>query len=202
MDTIQDALIRIGLNELYRIVMKVIVSPGLSQPHAGYGPRADLWHHSLATGIAAEQIAAKTGPNGDLAFTAGLLHDLGKIAIPDALFKIVIRESVEERPEVVAFIYAQDCTPCMKQQGPFDHDPYLRTVEEIEEQTGLRLFTSLRAAQRDALRVALAPPRRSTPFRSCRQVWRRDQSPPTPSAARFPVEWERSRLGRASDSSL
>lgn len=99
-DTIQDALIRIGLNELYRIVMKVIVSPGLSQPHAGYGPRADLWHHSLATGIAAEQIAARTDASENLAFTAGLLHDLGKTVMSQFLqekYRAIISYATENQ---------------------------------------------------------------------------------------------------------
>ncbi|MDH5298835.1 MAG: HDOD domain-containing protein [Desulfobulbaceae bacterium] len=49
--------------------------------------RGDLWRHDLRTAIAAKRIApfAKVKVNHDLAFTSGLLHDLGKAIISDFL---------------------------------------------------------------------------------------------------------------------
>ncbi|MCY4382623.1 MAG: DNA/RNA non-specific endonuclease [Nitrospinae bacterium] len=62
------------------------------------------------------------------------------IAIPDALFKIVVRNTDDpNRPAVLAFIYPQD----VKGNSPYDHTPYMKSVEIIEQKTGLDFFTSL-----------------------------------------------------------
>jgi endonuclease G len=81
------------------------------------------------------------GENGEL-----------KIAIPDALFKIVVKESaIENRPDVLAFIYPQECDDCRSAKGPFDQGKYLKSVKTVEEATGLRFFTELPAADRKAI---------------------------------------------------
>lgn len=73
-----------------------------------------------------------------------------KVAIPDSLFKIVIKESDDEnRPDVLAFIYEQ--TGRGYRRGPFDHTKYLRSVREIEQQTGLDFFTALTRGDQDAI---------------------------------------------------
>ncbi len=65
-----------------------------------------------------------------------------KIAIPDALFKIVIKESqVPNRPDVLAFIYPQEGENYRR--GPFDHTEYLTSVDGVEARTGLDFLTSL-----------------------------------------------------------
>jgi endonuclease G len=81
------------------------------------------------------------GENGEL-----------KIAIPDALFKIVIKESDDNnRPDVLAFVYPQECEDCKSQKGPFDHRKYLTSVKNIEAQTGLNFFTTLPDADQQAI---------------------------------------------------
>jgi len=49
--------------------------------------RGDLWRHDLRTAIAAKKITpfSRQPVNADLAFTGGLLHDLGKAIISDFL---------------------------------------------------------------------------------------------------------------------
>ncbi|MDH4186082.1 MAG: DNA/RNA non-specific endonuclease [Nitrospira sp.] len=75
-----------------------------------------------------------------------------KIAIPDALFKIVIRESDDpQRPHVLAFLYPQECEDCTSPKGPFDHRQYLTSVKNIEARTGLNFFTTLPAADQRAI---------------------------------------------------
>lgn len=49
---------------------------------------ANLWNHSISTGILAKAIAKEVGIGKDLldeAFTAGLLHDVGKLVVLDEL---------------------------------------------------------------------------------------------------------------------
>jgi putative nucleotidyltransferase with HDIG domain len=55
---------------------------------SGYeGQKGDLWAHNLLTALAAKTIVphAKKAINGDVAFTCGLLHDLGKSILSDFL---------------------------------------------------------------------------------------------------------------------
>lgn len=73
-----------------------------------------------------------------------------KIAIPDALFKIVIKESSDpNRPDVLAFIYPQEGSNYRRK--PFDHVRYLTSVQRIEKLTGLNFFTALPAADQKAV---------------------------------------------------
>jgi DNA/RNA endonuclease G (NUC1) len=61
------------------------------------------------------------------------------VAVPDAFFKIVIRESDDiNKPHVLAFIYPQDT-----KRGDTDHTKYLVSVDEIERKTNLDFFTLL-----------------------------------------------------------
>lgn len=80
--TIQDAIMRLGLRELYKITARVIAAPVLGQ---GRGENlvegVDLWGHSLATGVAASVLAKARGTDPEIAFTVGLLHDIGKVRL-------------------------------------------------------------------------------------------------------------------------
>lgn len=72
------------------------------------------------------------------------------VAIPDLLFKIVVRESASpQRPDVLAFLYSQEDEGY---GGPaYDHRKYLVSVREIEEKTGLNFFTLLSKEDQDAI---------------------------------------------------
>lgn len=61
-----------------------------------------LWKHDLRTAIAAREVVVQSGAdiNADLAFTAGLLHDIGKSLISDYLQGTA--------PEAIELINAQD----------------------------------------------------------------------------------------------
>lgn len=77
-ETLQQAVLRLGLTEIYRIVIKVIVSPVLASANDPALARLGLWTHSLAVAVAAEVIAKRIKEEPQVAFTTGLLHDLGK----------------------------------------------------------------------------------------------------------------------------
>lgn len=65
------------------------------------------------------------------------------VAIPDAFFKIVVRETGgSDGPEVLAFVYPQEGHG-YKQGGGYDHTPYLASVDMIEALTGLDFLTVL-----------------------------------------------------------
>ena len=65
-----------------------------------------------------------------------------EIAIPDALFKIVVKESDDPgRPSVLAFIYPQEDNGY--ENSPYDHTKYLVSVDDVEDVTGLDFLTNL-----------------------------------------------------------
>jgi len=65
-----------------------------------------------------------------------------KVAIPEALFKIVVKESDDpHKPDVLAFIYPQ-IGPGYTSE-PYRHERYLTSVDVIEELTGLDFLTEL-----------------------------------------------------------
>src|SRR4029079_16300793 len=71
----------IGFNTLYQLVLSISVLETLRVGSGGLDPRA-LWTHSLTVAVAARELAQEVRFNDPGAcFTAGLLHDMGKIAL-------------------------------------------------------------------------------------------------------------------------
>jgi putative nucleotidyltransferase with HDIG domain len=72
----------IGFNTLYQLVLSIGVLESLQGPAAnGFDPRA-LWLHSLTVATAARELAGEIKvADAGACFTAGLLHDMGKIAL-------------------------------------------------------------------------------------------------------------------------
>lgn len=75
-----------------------------------------------------------------------------RVAVPDFLFKIVTREDSNGRFAVLAFRYPQDGPGHAR--GPFDHTPFLTSVDAIEAATGLDFFTTLPDAVEAELEAA------------------------------------------------
>ena len=85
-ETLTEAVMRLGLSEIYRTVMSVITSPVMSSLSSGFGrEETNLWNHSLAVATGAQILAQDKNIQVELAFTTGLLHDLGKVVICHAL---------------------------------------------------------------------------------------------------------------------
>ena len=95
--SIKEAIVRIGFVETKKIVMGMMVPKMLSETVKSLGfNRMDFWHHSLAAGLFAEKIA-KFMPDvaPEMAFLAGLLHDIGVIII-DEFFPDFFAASLKE----------------------------------------------------------------------------------------------------------
>lgn len=71
-------------------------------------------------------------------------RELGEVmvAIPDVLFKVVVREVEGQDPAVLAFIYPQRGRS-YRESGGYDHRPFLTKVDSIEYFTGRDLLTAL-----------------------------------------------------------
>lgn len=79
----QDAVVVLGMRTLRNLALMASTYTWLKREIKGYalGPE-DMWRHALGTAVAAQLIAEKTRKaDADSAFIAGLLHDLGKLAL-------------------------------------------------------------------------------------------------------------------------
>jgi len=81
--TVKQAITRLGTNRVFQMVLCMSVAPLVRKPIKGYGCDSEgLWRHSIATAICAEQLVMQLNlPDLEEAFTAGLLHDMGKVIL-------------------------------------------------------------------------------------------------------------------------
>lgn len=83
---LQEAVTRLGFQQVYRLVIAASGSKLLAAPQKGYGlDPGELWKHSVAAAVAAQLIARKLGDDDNVAFTAALLHDIGKVILAQSL---------------------------------------------------------------------------------------------------------------------
>lgn len=87
-----EAVIRIGFSNVCELVVAIVGGRTLRSAQKGYGmDEGGLWRHSVATALAAKAMARDAGDNEGIAFTAGILHDIGKIILNSALEKCYTR---------------------------------------------------------------------------------------------------------------
>ncbi len=81
--SLEDAMRYLGTYKLLQLVMAVHANSLLSRGQEGYGLEPGvLWKQSVAVALAASLFAETTKPeNLGLTFTAGLLHDIGKVVL-------------------------------------------------------------------------------------------------------------------------
>ena len=81
-----EAIFRLGFNTVFQLVVAVSAARSLRPAQKGYGMgEGDLWQHSVTSGVAARLLGRMTGHDENIAFTAGLLHDLGKVILSQVL---------------------------------------------------------------------------------------------------------------------
>jgi HD-like signal output (HDOD) protein len=82
--TIDEAVQRVGYDQVYQLVSYSVASQVLIRPLVVYGIDADEhWKRSVVCALAAELLASRSGQDRDVAYTVGLLHSLGMVAIED-----------------------------------------------------------------------------------------------------------------------
>jgi putative nucleotidyltransferase with HDIG domain len=83
---INDAIFQVGFHDVYCMTVALFGQQSLSSNQA-VGKTMDvevLWRHSALTAIASGTLARELGDSEGIAFTAGLLHDVGKIVLASA----------------------------------------------------------------------------------------------------------------------
>jgi putative nucleotidyltransferase with HDIG domain len=90
--SLSEAVVRVGLREVFRAVVKTVTSPALTSQSSLDRQPINLWQHSLAAAVAAQVLARHLEvEDTETAFTAGLLHDIGKVILAQALAQDYIR---------------------------------------------------------------------------------------------------------------
>ncbi len=81
--SLQEAIVRLGMNRVVELVVAASTAPLVGQPVRGYDLAAgQLSEHSIAVAVGAEALAEELGQAPPrYAFTAGMLHDLGKVVL-------------------------------------------------------------------------------------------------------------------------
>jgi putative nucleotidyltransferase with HDIG domain len=83
MGSVREPMVRLGLQRVAQMVLAGAVAPACRRSVAGYDlPAGALWEHSVAVAAAAAELAKalRLGASDEL-FTAGLLHDIGKVVL-------------------------------------------------------------------------------------------------------------------------
>ncbi len=87
--SLQQAVSLLGLGQLVNIVWNITLGHLLRLPLGFYEiPPDGLWHHSVTTAVTAQELCrlqSNPAVSEEVAFTAGLLHDIGKIVLNQAL---------------------------------------------------------------------------------------------------------------------
>jgi HD-like signal output (HDOD) protein len=82
--TVEEAVHRVGYEQIYELVATAVASQVLVRPLETYGMEADdLWKNSIACALAAEVLADHVQVDRNIAYTIGLIHSIGMVAIDD-----------------------------------------------------------------------------------------------------------------------
>jgi putative nucleotidyltransferase with HDIG domain len=82
-DSIDQALILIGEKQILRLAVSISIEGFFSDSGRGYSLcKGGLYYHAFGVAIITEMLANFTGKTPpDIAYTAGLLHDIGKVVL-------------------------------------------------------------------------------------------------------------------------
>lgn len=82
--TIQAAIAYLGLRSVSTLLTAAAVSNCFPRVKSRHFDVRQYWRHSLGTAIGARELCVHAGLDRDVGFTAGLLHDLGRLALASA----------------------------------------------------------------------------------------------------------------------
>lgn len=100
-ESLDYALVMLGQHLFLKFVISASLNNFFEQMGSGYSLcKGGLYHHAIGTAVIAEKLAVLTGrADPALAYTAGLLHDIGKVALDQFIqsgFPLFYRELNQE----------------------------------------------------------------------------------------------------------
>lgn len=105
-ENLEHAVVMLGQRLLLKFVISASLNNFFSQCGMGYSLcKGGIYHHAISTAIIAEKLAGLSGKiSPSLAYTAGLLHDIGKVVLDQYIyadFPFFYRQLNEERKELI-----------------------------------------------------------------------------------------------------
>jgi putative nucleotidyltransferase with HDIG domain len=100
--SIRQAIGMLGLRSVSTVLTIAAVSQSIPRPSCAGFDMERYWRHSVAVALCARDIARALRLDADVAFTAGLLHDLGRLALASQA-PAFLAETLRRRDEL-------DCT--------------------------------------------------------------------------------------------
>lgn len=126
--TVEEAVNRVGYEQVFELVSFAVASQVLVRPLDAYGIDADeLWKMSVVGALAAEALAVRTNQDRNVAYTVGLLHCVGMVAIDEWALRHAPglrlrtagfpREAVEHERALLGFTQAETGCALLKHWG-------------------------------------------------------------------------------------
>jgi putative nucleotidyltransferase with HDIG domain len=105
-ESLKHAVVMLGQHLLLKFVIYDSISVFFSQCGMGYSLcKGGIFHHAVSTAVVAEKLASLTGKiSPSLAYTAGLLHDIGKVALDQYIyadFPLFYRQLNDEKQNLI-----------------------------------------------------------------------------------------------------
>lgn len=101
----KQAFLVLGVDRIVNIILSTALTYRYDIRNAGFDARM-LWRHSLGVATCARALAEQTGLNRELAFTCGLLHDIGQmlmfIASPSSYLRALDQHMNSDIPLIAA----------------------------------------------------------------------------------------------------
>lgn len=99
--TLQQAVALLGIKNIKKLILMTSLDNGFPTSRCRNFDSKAYWRHSIATAICAELISRTLRMKHDFAFTAGLLHDIGRL--------VLVTRFPKEYEQVIAHREQQDC---------------------------------------------------------------------------------------------
>lgn len=104
--SVQEALTILGLRTVRTLVLAAGVRGNFAAPsHVGFDID-HFWRHAIGAALCAQALALETRMDGDIAFTVGLLHDIGRISLvctfPDDYAQVISHQRAHDSAPIDA----------------------------------------------------------------------------------------------------
>jgi putative nucleotidyltransferase with HDIG domain len=79
--SIHDAIVVLGFRAVSSLVTTAALTEFFKTPSLAWFDQSTFWRHSLGTAVSARRLAGLAGLDPETGFTAGLLHDIGRLML-------------------------------------------------------------------------------------------------------------------------
>lgn len=100
-DSLETAIMILGFRKIKTLILSISIIKALQPNTCELFNCQTFWQHSLAVALASRKIATIFGYGAELAFTAGLLHDIGRLALASCF--------QQEYQQTLAYQQEQNC---------------------------------------------------------------------------------------------